>query len=123
MVTFIKAQAASILGSIADYAVTIFLVELLHCWYLVANLAGNIIGGSAQFLLCRNWVFRVSGNKMRSQALKFILVFVGNLILSAAGVYSLTHYLRVNYIISKTMTSILLGVSYNYIMQKQFVFA
>ena len=123
MVTFIKMQAASVLGSIADYVTTIFLVEVLHCWYLVANLAGNIIGGSAQFILCRNWAFKVSGNKVKPQALKFILVFIGNLILSAAGVYLLTHYLRINYIISKTITSVLLGVSYNYIMQKQFVFA
>src|ERR1700733_4296572 len=122
MVTFIKVQAASILGSIADYVTTIFLVEVLHCWYLAANLTGNIIGGIAQFILCRNWAFKASGNRMKPQALKFILVFIGNLILSAAGVYLLTHYLGINYIISKTIISILLGVSYNYIMQKQFVF-
>ncbi len=122
MITFIKVQAASILGSLADYLTTIFLVELFGCWYLVANFIGNIMGGSLQFILCRNWAFHVRNGNRQSQITKFALVFFGNLILSAAGVYFFTHYLRINYIISKTLTSVLLGVSYNYIMQKKYVF-
>jgi putative flippase GtrA len=60
---------------------------------------------------------------MPVQATRFILAFGGNLILSAAGVYLLTHYLGLNYIVSKTITSIGLGVSYNYWIQKKYVFA
>ena len=123
MITFIKVQAASILGSMADYLVTIFLVEYFDCWYLIANAAGNICGGSIQFFLCRSWAFKSEKGRIRVQIMKFILVFIGNLILSAAGIYFFTHYLQINYIISKTLTSILLGISYNYYMQKHFVFA
>ena len=119
---FIKVQAASILGSIADYLTTIILVEIFNCWYLFANFAGNICGGSLQFILSRNWVFKGNKGKMRTHAIKFILFFLGNLLLSAAGIYFFTHYLRINYLISKTLTSVLLGISYNYFMQKKFVF-
>ena len=122
MTTFLKVQAASILGSVADYLTTIILVEIFQCWYLIANLAGNIIGGTAQFFLCRNWAFGGGNSSMQMQILKFILVFAGNLVLSAAGIYFFTHYLGINYLISKTITSVLLGVSYNYFMQKKFVF-
>jgi putative flippase GtrA len=122
MLTFIKVQAASIAGSLADYLVTIFLVESFHCWYLFANLAGNICGGVAQFFLCRNWVFKRGNRNMQIQVIRFILVFTGNLIFSAAGVYLFTHNLHLNYIISKTLTSVLLGISYNYYLQKKFVF-
>jgi putative flippase GtrA len=122
MITFIKVQAASILGSIADYLTTIILVELAGCWYLLANFIGNIIGGSLQFVLCRNWAFHAGSGNRQNQITKFALVFFGNLLLSAAGVYLFTHYLRINYIISKTLASVLLGVSYNYIMQKKYVF-
>ena len=122
MITFIRVQAASILGSIADYLTTIILVEVFHCWYLYANLAGNICGGSLQFILSRNWVFKADKGNTGSQVIKFILFFAGNIFLSAAGVYFFTHYLRINYIISKTLTSVLLGTSYNYIMLKKFVF-
>ncbi|HCL83171.1 MAG TPA: GtrA family protein [Chitinophagaceae bacterium] len=123
MLTFIKTQAASILGSGADYLTTIILVEIFHWGYLPANAAGNICGGTAQFILCRNWVFKLGKKRTRVRALKFILVFIGNLLLSSAGIYFFTHYIRTNYIISKTITSVLLGISYNYWMQKKFVFS
>jgi putative flippase GtrA len=122
MFTFIKVQAASILGSMADYLITILFVEVFHCWYLPANLAGNICGGILQFILCRSWAFGIKGQLSNYQVIKFILVFIGNLLLSAAGIYYFTHDLKINYVISKTITSILLGLTYNYIMQKKFVF-
>jgi putative flippase GtrA len=120
---FIKAQVAAIIGSIADYLTTIFLVEIFHCWYLLANFLGNITGGSIQFLLNRQWVFKAETGRVYIQIIRFILVFAGNLVLSAAGVYILTSWLRINYLISKTVVSILLGVTYNYLMQKKFVFS
>ncbi|HTQ28656.1 MAG TPA: GtrA family protein [Puia sp.] len=123
MLTYIKAQAASIVGSLADYAMTLFLVEILHCWYLLGNFVGNITGAIMQFILCRNWAFTAAGEPVRPQVVKFILVWVGNLALSAAGVYSLTHFLGLNYIISKTIVSVFLGLTYNYLLQKWFVFS
>lgn len=122
MFTFIKAQAASILGSIADFLIAIILVEIFHCWYIIGNLIGNVCGAIAQFILCRNWAFNADRSKTSSQVIKYILVWAGNLLFSAAGVYFFTHYLRINYIISKIIISVLLGVSYNYFLQKKFVF-
>jgi putative flippase GtrA len=123
VITYLKAQAASILGSLADFLTTLILVEVFHCWYLYGNLAGNIAGGIAQFILGRNWVFRAGEAKIPFQVVKYVLVWIGNLILSAAGVYFFTHFLQLNYFISKTITSVMLGLSYNYFLQKKFVFA
>jgi len=122
MITFLKTQAASIIGSIADFLITILLVEIFHCWYIAANLAGNICGATTQFLLCRDWVFAGTEGKLNLQMIKFIGVWIGNLLLSAAGVYLLTHFAGLNYIVSKLITSALLGVSYNYLLLKRFVF-
>ena len=122
MLTFLKAQAASILGSLADFFIAILLVEIFHCWYITGNLIGNICGAMAQFILCRNWAFNADKTKTAEQVIKFILVWIGNLLLSAAGVYFFTHYLHINYIVSKIITSVLLGMSYNYFLQKRFVF-
>ncbi len=123
MLRFLKVQAASILGSLIDYLVTIIMVEIFHAWYVMANIFGNVCGGSLQFYLCRKWAFSNAPGKVKSQLAKFILVFAGNILLSAAGIYFFTHYLRLNYLVSKTVSSILLGVSYNYVLQKKFVFA
>jgi putative flippase GtrA len=95
---------------------------LLNWHYLVANFVGNCAGGTAQFFLCRKWAFQPEQKKIGLQILKFILVFIGNLLLSAACVFMLTNYLELNYIISKSITSVILGVSYNYLLQKNFVF-
>jgi putative flippase GtrA len=122
MNSFFKVQVASVLGSFADYLTTIILVAVFHIWYLIGNLLGNIAGGTAQFVLCRNWAFPQSKNKIENQAIRFVVVFAGNLILSAAGVYFCTEFFRWNYLLSKTVVSVLLGISYSYLMQKKFVF-
>jgi putative flippase GtrA len=122
MITFIKVQAASIVGSMADYLVTILLVTIFDFWYMFANVTGNITGGTLQFILNRKWVFKAADEKVQVQVWKFILVFAGNLLLSAMGVFILTAYLHFHYLISKTIVSVLLGVTYNYILQKKFVF-
>jgi putative flippase GtrA len=49
-------------------------------------------------------------------------VYAGDLLLSAAGVYFFTNSLDMHYIVSKLITSVTLGLSYNYLLQKQFVF-
>ncbi|MFI5153594.1 MAG: GtrA family protein [Chitinophagales bacterium] len=123
MTSFIKSQIASILGSTADYLTTIALVSFFDCFYLLANFAGNCVGGTAQFFLCRKWAFLAAERQINAQIIKFILVFAGNLLLSAAGVLILTKFVGLNYIISKTICSVLLGISYNYLLQKKFVFS
>ena len=123
MITYLKAQASAIIGSLMDFLTTILLVEVLGVWYVAGNFAGNIVGAITQFIIARNWAFHAENGKVSVQILKYVLVWIGNLILSAAGIYFFTHYIKCNYIISKTITSVLLGLTYNYIMQKKFVFA
>jgi putative flippase GtrA len=122
MLTFIKAQTVFIAASFADYAVTIFAVELIHAPYLAGNLSGNMVGAFSQFMLCRHWAFHAAAKPVHGQLIKFILVYAGDLALSAAGVYFFAHCLGLHYIFSKLITSACLGLSYNYLLQKQFVF-
>jgi putative flippase GtrA len=123
MYTFIKTQIALILGSFGDFLTTILLVEVFHCWFVSATITGNIVGAIAQFILSRNWVFHAEKEKVGKQVLKFILIWAGNIALSAAGVYLLTHYFGMYYLLSKLIISVLLGVSYTYLLSKMFVFA
>lgn len=119
---FIKTQAALILGSLFDFLVTFLLVEVFSCWYVAGNAAGNITGAIAQFVLSRKWVFKSSTQQVPAQLFKFILMWTGNIILFAMGVYLLTHFCHLHYLLSKLIVSVLLGVSYTYLMSKKFVF-
>lgn len=124
MSLFLKTQAALILGSLADFGITILLVQTFDCWYVAGNAAGNISGAIAQFLLSRKWVFIKSQQQpMPAQMGRFIVMWIGNILLSALGVYLLTHYLHIFYLASKTMVSILLGITYTYYVSKRFVFS
>jgi putative flippase GtrA len=123
LTTFIKTQAALIAGSLADFFVTYLLVEVFNCWYVTGNAAGNAMGAIAQFLLSRNWVFNKSySEKTASQVLRFVVMWAGNIALSALGVYLLTHYIHLYYLLSKLIISVLMGVSYTYLLSKKFVF-
>ena len=122
MVTFIKAQAASLAATIVDFAVTIILVEVFHGRYLAAKVIGTISGGVANFVLGRRWVFKATEKGIPIQAIKYLLVWMGNLVLVSGGVYVVTNYGRINYVLSKMLVSVVIGSTYNYLMQKRFVF-
>lgn len=123
MFTYIKAQATLVAGSLADYAVTILLVEILHTGIVPANVAGTATGGILQFMLGRNWAFRAANGKVSIQVIRYLMMTAGNIILSTGLIYLLTHFLSWNYLVSKTIISIVLGLTYNYYLQKKFVFA
>jgi putative flippase GtrA len=122
MVTFIKAQASALIASLLDFITTIFLTEVIDCWYLIASIIGTILGGVTNFMISRRWVFTQGEKEIPEQILKYMVVWIGYLLLNALGVYVITHYLNVNYVISKMAVSIILGTTYNYFLQKRFVF-
>jgi putative flippase GtrA len=122
MATFIKAQAASVAATIVDFAITIVLKEVFHCWYLLASILGTISGGVVNFLMNRSWVFGAKDRKIHFQAVKYVLVWIGNLLLVSGAVFILTNYAGFDYRISKIIVSVFVGIFYNYVLQKRFVF-
>ena len=122
MLTFLKAQTSSLIASAADFLVTVLLVELTSTRIILASVEGTISGGIINFIVNRSWVFGEGEKKTQVQIFRYALVWAGNLVLNASGMYLVTHYTSLNYIISKIVISILVGVFYNYFLQKRFVF-
>ena len=122
MVTFVKAQAASLAATIVDFAVFILLTAGFNCWYLAASITGTISGGVTNFLLGRVWVFDATQGKIPKQAFKYVLVWTGNLLLVSGGVFVVTEYAQLTPLASKIIVSLIVGFTYNYMLQKKFVF-
>ena len=122
MFTFFKAQAASLTATLVDFLVTIVLVEVFHCWYVIGSAVGTFSGGVTHFSLGRSWVFKARDGKIHTQIIKYLLVWIVYLLLNTGSVFLLTRYTGANYIYSKICVSILMGVSYNYVLHKKFVF-
>jgi putative flippase GtrA len=119
---FFKAQASSLAASIVDFSTAIILKELIGVWYIPANIAGNVAGGVTNFIINRFWVFEKRRDAVNLQAVKYILVWGGNMILNAAGVWLLVNYRILPYFWAKLTVALVVGFTYNYMIQKRFVF-
>ncbi|MGA9651622.1 GtrA family protein [Pedobacter sp.] len=123
MLRYFKAQASSLTATAVDFLVTLLVANFFSSWYLTASIIGTVCGGMVNFYINRFWVFDAASKALKWQALKYILVWVGNLILVTLGVYFFTHFFNINYMLSKVFVSISVGISYNYYMQKLFIFS
>ncbi|MEO6818472.1 MAG: GtrA family protein [Ginsengibacter sp.] len=121
MLTFLKANAASLISSFFDYLVTIIAVQIFSINVVVASVGGNICGGVINFTLGRRWVFVARDENKVRQAGRYILVWIGYILLNSCGMYFLTKT-NINYLVVKTVVSILVAFGYNYPLQKNFVF-
>ncbi len=122
MRSFIKSQFSSVIATSVDFFTTILLREVLGMGYLPAHASGMTAGGITQFTLNRKWTFGGGKNSVRTTAIRYVMAWTLGLILSTAGVWLLTHYLGVNYIISKAIVSVVLSVSVNFHIHKHYVF-
>lgn len=119
---FLKAQASSLIASAIDFVLTIFFVEVVHLKEVLAAALGTISGGVVNFTLGRNWVFKSGTKSVQVQVFRYLMVWIGNLILNIAGMTLMIHYVHANYIFSKILVSLLIGFFYNYLFQKKYVF-
>ena len=122
MLTFLKAQASSIIASGFDFLTTVLLVELAGVHALPASIEGSVCGGIINFVINRLWVFNGNQHKTTVQMLRYAMVWVGSLSLNASGYWLLIHFTGLYYVLSKLLVSILVGVLFNYVLQKRFVF-
>ncbi|AUD01299.1 GtrA family protein [Spirosoma pollinicola] len=122
MRTFVKVQATSLMATGVDFLTTILCVQLGHFWYLSASISGAVFGGLTSFIISKKWTFANSSQPVASQFSRFVLVWLGNAGANASGLFVATHFLGVQYLVAKTAIGILVGVTYNYFLQKDFVF-
>jgi len=119
---FLRAQVSSLISTIVDFGITIFLKELCGMWYLLSTSVGSILGGITNFSLGRQWVFNAAELSMESQAVRYLLVWGGSIFLNIGGVWLLTSIGNFNYLYSKILTAVFVGIFFNYSLQNTYVF-
>jgi putative flippase GtrA len=70
MLTFSKAQLASLLATAVDFGIAAA-GRLLQPWYVVAAVLGIAAGGVVHFSLGRHWVFGRRGDKVAGQSARY----------------------------------------------------
>ncbi len=125
--TFTRALITSTLASAVDFLTLVFLVEVLHVYYVIATAIGALFGAAANFASNRHWGFQTHTNDptdhpVSAQAIKYTLVAVTSLVLNTWGVYLVTEHLGVKYALSKILVGLAVGWIWNYPLHRWLVF-
>jgi len=119
---FFKSQISSLIATGVDFLITILLVETLHAHYIAATVAGAATGALTNFGINKYWSFESGKENFMRQGLRYGLVWIGSLLLNTSGLYLLLLLPGSNYIVSKIITAITVGIGFNYSLQKYYVF-
>ncbi len=122
MKAFFKAQASSLLATAVDFITTAGFVELANWHYTLAVIMGAVAGALANFLINRYWAFDAGAQSARQQGYRYALVWLGSLLLNVCGVYVFTRFLKLHYLFAKMLVATMVGLGFNYLLQKEYVF-
>ena len=117
-----RSQIVSLTATVVDFGFLIFLVEIGRVWYVAATATGALFGAMINFILGRHWSFMADDDAIRGQAIRYAAVSGVSLVLNSLGVYLLTDHLAIHYPFSKAITAFLVGVLFNFPLQRRFVF-
>jgi putative flippase GtrA len=120
--TFRRSALTSIFTTALDFGLLTTLVELCHVNYVLAVFLGTVLGASSNFMINRSWAFEARDGHAGHQALRYLLVQIGSAALHTSGVYALTQFGGVRYLISKVVIAIAAYLVWNYPMNRHFVF-
>ncbi|MEM9023900.1 MAG: GtrA family protein [Bacteroidota bacterium] len=122
LTAFFRSQITSIVATGADFLLFILLEQVLGIWYVAAAVVSAVGGGVVSYLLGRNWAFKAREERTRTQGLKYALVWVGSIALNAGGIWLLTEYLGLLPLISKVIVALVVGIGFNFVLYRWFVF-
>jgi putative flippase GtrA len=121
--TLPRSIITSLITTALDFAVLTGAVELFHVHYVLATWMGTVVGSLSNFSINKHWAFRGSPLPLRNQLLRFVLVQAGSSGLQTLGVWLITRYGGLPYLVSKTIVAALVALGWNYPMNRAFVFS
>ncbi len=143
----LSSQVASICDNVSAFVLKKFFdiihIKIIYFFsqgitsYVVATVTGQIIGGTVSCLLNYRWAFKSLDVKIKHVIIKFLLVWLGSVLLNTYFTFILTELLRHThlvegllgdyyaddvFIVVKLLVAIIIGFSWNFQLYKHFVF-
>ena len=114
-------QLASLVATGVDYVIMIACVSLFGLSPVVGTVIGALGGAVTSFTLGRRWVFDARRGDLRGQALRYAMVSAVSLCCNAGGEWLLVR-VGLQYVVARLVTSIVVGIGWNFPMHRHFVF-
>lgn len=122
LTSFFRYNIVAVLATGVDFLVFILLFEIFDIWYVASTFISAICGGIAAFVLNRIWTFMGKNGKLGNQAIKYLIVWGSSILLNTLGLYLIVENSNLGSIISKIIVSVIVGICFNFLMNKYFVF-
>jgi putative flippase GtrA len=116
-------HVASVMAAFIDYLVMIFGVEVLRLTPVAATPMGAFCGAVTNFTLGRRFTYKRTEVPARGQAWRYAIVSAASLGLNTAGEYLFHDVVRIEYLLARVITSVIVSNAWNYPMQRYFVFS
>jgi putative flippase GtrA len=112
----------ALVATAIDFTVLIGLTEMLNMWYLFSAIISALLGGITGFVLERNWVFMKKDGKLTVQSTRYLLIWMVSIVLNTGFLYLMVDLFGYQYIVSKVIVSVLVGIGFNFLMHKYYIF-
>ena len=113
---------AAIIATGVDFGLFFLLKDVFNVWYVIATSIGALCGAIVNFIICRNWAFLSTQGNITLQIGKYIMISAGSLLLNTGLVFVLTEFFHLHENYSRIITAIFVAITYNFLLQKYFVF-
>jgi putative flippase GtrA len=120
--TLARHQAGAFIAAVIDFGVMILAVQRGGWTPVEATAMGASMGALANFLLGRAWIFRMQWGGFGSQAIRYGVVSVASAIANTVGEHLVHDVLHVQYVVARAFVSIAVSLTWNFPMQRHFVF-
>lgn len=124
----IRAQLSSATATAIDYIATATLFQFCHLDYIWSTLAGAVSGGLTNCFVNYKWTFSGSSRSKRGIILRYLVVWIGSIVLNTLGVSVVAPLLAsstvglTSLMSAKIIVSLFVGLFWNFLLQKYWVY-
>lgn len=111
------------MATAVDYLVMVMGVEVAQLDAVAATAVGAFSGAVVNFILGRRLTYMTADLPASHQAWRYAIVSLASLGLNTGGEYFFHVVLRIEYLLARLITSVIVSNAWNYPMQRYFVFA
>lgn len=120
--TFVRSQIVSLTATSVDFIISLLLNHFLDIYYVTATSIGSFFGAVTSFMLGRNWAFLNRHGHIRKQVIRFFIINVFSIFANTTGVFFFKENFEISFLFSRIIVAVLIGVFFNFFMNRYFVF-
>ncbi len=120
--TFVRSQIVSLTATSVDFIISLLLNHFLDIYYVTATSIGSFFGAVTSFMLGRNWAFLNRHGHIRKQVIRFFIINVFSIFANTTGVFFFKENFDISFLFSRIIVAVLIGVFFNFFMNRYFVF-